>query len=94
MPKIAITLFIAMLVAVNYTAYAHHNSELPEGVNPGWVGLELYSNHNEAIEHAESMRNSTNEMNSTNMNQTGSATMNSNQAASQSGDNERERVLK
>jgi hypothetical protein len=37
MEKIAITLFIAMLVAVNYTAYAHNDSRLPEGANPRWV---------------------------------------------------------
>jgi hypothetical protein len=62
--KIIILISIISLSTGLMRVSAHHNANLPEGVDPLWRGIELYSYHNDAVEHSLEMRQAENTMNS------------------------------
>lgn len=92
MIKIAIaSLAIATTMAISPITFAHHNSSTPEGVDPGWYGLEN-SPHNEQVDFAMSQQYSGTSQNTEMSSQSRSSYMESAQRSSQSGDTLRSRV--
>lgn len=73
-----------MAMITSKVTLAHHNANYPEGVDPAFTGIELFSYHNDAIAAMEAERDGTNTENQ-NINRTGTATQKSSQTTTKSG---------
>jgi len=78
------SIFLPMAMIASKATLAHHNANYPDGVDPAFTGIDLFSYHNDAIAAMEAKRDGTNTENQ-NITMTGTAAQKSSQTATKSG---------